>query len=75
MILKHGYSLPSNKHIKGDDVYRTEQIIWLIDNKVKERQVKNGERTKNITGSSSKLVENINYSHNQLKIVQKWKFH
>ncbi len=71
MILKHDYSLPSNKHIKDDDVYRTEQISWLIDNIVKERQIKNGERAKNMTGSSSKLVENINYSHNQLKMVQK----
>jgi hypothetical protein len=41
VILKHDYSLSSNKHIKDDDLYRTEQTSWLINNIVKERQVKN----------------------------------
>jgi hypothetical protein len=29
------------------------------------------ERAKKMTGSSSKPVENINYSHNELKMVEK----
>ncbi len=36
-----------------------------------KRQVKNGKRTKNMTGNSYKPIENINDSHNQLKVVQK----
>ena len=44
-----------------------------MDKIVNERQIKNGERTKNMTGNSSKPVENINDSHSQLKMAQKLK--
>jgi hypothetical protein len=59
---------------KDDDVYRIELISRLIDKIVNERQIKNEERTKNMTGNSSKPVENINDSHSQLKMAQKRKY-